>query len=379
MKPIWRSVSFATWTALLALLAALMLTWATPLLAATPADTTAPPAPPTSSDRPASKPPGDPAKALEWRSQALQRAQDAVIGLQVLALDEARSNSTLGRARQGSGVVISDDGLVLTIGYLVIEADRVALRLDDGRTVPARVVGYDVATGFGLVQALAPLRIAPAPLGATATLPHGEPLMIASGGDEGAVSAAALVSRRAFSGYWEYHLETALFTAPARRDHSGAGLFNADGELIGIGSLLVSDARPDAPADEATPTRQPGNMFVPVDLLRPILAELRGRGTTEASSRAWLGLNCVEHEGGVRVMRVSDDSPADVAGLEPGDRIVRIDGTAVTDLAVLWKTLWAGGAAEREVQLDIQRAGNAQTLKVFSVDRMKTLRRAQGI
>jgi S1-C subfamily serine protease len=315
----------------------------------------------------------EPPSAIEAQSRALQRASASVVGLRATAVDDARSAATLGRARQGSGVVIGSGDLVLTIGYLILEAEQVQLVTDDERELPARLIGYDVATGFGLVQALAPLRIEPAAFGSAATLARGEALMIVSGGEDGAISAAQLVSQRNFSGYWEYHVDGALFTAPARPDHSGAGLFNSRGELVGIGSLLVKDAAgPDGPA-------QNGNMFVPIDLLQPILTELRSRGSSRSSQRAWMGVNCVEAEGTVRVVRVNSDSPAEVAGLEPGDRIVRIDGTEVKALEVLWKTLWAGGAAEREVTLDIVRGGTAQTLKLQSVDRMKTLKSAQGI
>ena len=313
------------------------------------------------------------ASDIETQSRALQRASAAVVGLRATAVDDARSNASLGRTRQGSGVVIGTGDLVLTIGYLILEAEQVALITDDEREVPARLVGYDVATGFGLVQPLAPLRIAPAPFGAAADLQRGEALMVVSGGEDGAISAAQLLSRRDFSGYWEYHVDGALFTAPARPDHSGAGLFNGRGELVGIGSLLVRDAL--GPGEPA----RTGNMFVPIDLLQPILPELRRSGTSGPSHRAWMGVNCIESEGIVRVVRVNSDSPAEVAGLEPGDRIVRIDGTEVKALEVLWKTLWAGGAPEREVTLDIVRHGQPQTLKLQSVDRMKTLRSARGI
>ncbi len=310
---------------------------------------------------------------LADRSRALQRAANAVVGLQVIAIEGARSSATLGPQRMGSGVVIGQDGLVLTIGYLVLEAEQVQIVTDDDRTLPARVVGYDNATGFGLVQALAPLRIEPAPLGRAAALGAREAMMIASGGEDGAVSPAWLVSRRAFSGYWEYHINGALFTTPPRRDHSGAGLFNGNGELVGIGSLYVADAAAPEESD-----RVPGNMFVPVDLLAPILPELRRTGSIAAHRRAWLGINCIEQNGSVRVVRVTDDSPADVAGLQPGDNIVRVDGTEVHALEALWKTLWFG-AAEREVVLDILRDGSAQTVKVFSVDRSSTIKRPQGI
>ena len=194
--------------------------------------------------------------------------------------------------------------------------------------------------------------------------------MSSSSGTE--VGFTRLVGTRPFSGYWEYHIENALFTAPARPDHSGAGLFNADGELLGIGSLIVSDALGKGQAALR------GNMFVPIDLLKPILAELKERGLSRGSQRAWLGLNCVEHDGQIRVVRLTGSGPAEEAGLRPGDHIVRIDGVAVNDLESFYKALWQRDA-EREVTLDIRRAGNAQTLKVQAMDRMKTLRRPEGV
>ena len=309
---------------------------------------------------------------LHARRQALARANAAVIGVEVQALEDARSSATLGRARQGSGVLIGADGLVLTIGYLVLEADHVVLTLADDRRVPARVVAYDLATGFGLLQALAPIGLQPAPLGASSSVASDEPLMIASGGDDGDLSLARLVSRRPFSGYWEYHIEDALFTAPVRTDHSGAGLFNADGELVGIGSLVVADA---GGAERANVR---GNMFVPIDLLKPILPELRARGASQQSTRPWLGLNCTELGGQVRVLRPTPGSPAEAAGLVQGDTIVAVDGVPVGALEGFYKTLWRAGSAERDIALDIKRGDQALTLNVHAVDRMKTLSRPQG-
>jgi serine protease Do len=315
-----------------------------------------------------------PGADVEAQSRALQRAHDAVVGVRALALEDTHSNRNLGRARQGSGVVIGADGLVLTIGYLVLEADQVQLVLDAKRAIPARVVAYDVATGFGLLQALAPLRLQPVPIGRTSGIADEEPLMIASGGEDAAVSVARMVSRRPFSGYWEYHLEQALFTVPARPDHSGAGLFNGRGELIGIGSLLVADATGNEGGG-----RTAGNLFVPAELLPPILDELQAQGRSAASRRAWLGVNCVEIDGAVRVLRVNPESPAELAGLQRGDRIVRIDGAAVDSLERLYKQLWDGGAPERQVVMDVERGGQSMALTLQTVDRMKTLRRARGI
>ena len=307
------------------------------------------------------------------QSRLLNRAAGAVVGVRAQAVDEARSNQTLGREREGSGVVIDSDGLVLTIGYLVLEAEQVQLVTDDDREIPGRVVAYDLATGFGLVQPLTPLRLEAAPLGQSARVGQDEPLMVVSGGATGAVSAVRLVSRRPFAGYWEYRIEDALFTVPPHSDHSGAGLFNARGELVGIGSLRVTNA---LGSDQP---RHSGNMFVPIDLLPPILDELRRNGSSAASHRAWMGVNCVEDDGELRIVRVSDDSPADVAGLVAGDRILRIDGMAVRTLDQLWLALWRTGPPEREVRLEIQRDGGRQTVKIFTVERAKTLKRSQGV
>ena len=310
---------------------------------------------------------------LEAHKEALTRANAAVVGLQVVAVEDARSIATLGRERQGSGVLIGDDGMVLTIGYLILEADQVDVVAGDGRRIPARVVAYDLASGFGLVQALAPLGIAPAPLGVSAAVASDEPLLFASGGDERDLSLARMVSRRPFSGYWEYHIEGALFTAPARTDHSGAGLFNADGELVGVGSLVVGNA-----SDDSGPAMR-GNMFVPVDLLKPIFAELKARGSSRSSSRAWLGLNCVEAGGQVHVVRLSADGPAEAAGVQPQDVIVAVDGVRVADLASMYRTLWRGDRPERDVILEILRDGEILRLSVHAVDRMMTLSRPRGV
>ena len=310
---------------------------------------------------------------VQAKVAALERAQASVVGVRTIAVDDARSIENLGRERSGSGVVIDSDGLVVTIGYLILEADHVELVIEPDRVVPARVVAYDLASGFGLLQALTPLRVQPAKLGSSASLKDDDPLMIASGGESGDLSLARLVSRRPFSGYWEYHIDGALFTSPARTDHSGAALFNANGELLGIGSLVVMDALgPEKP-------RMPGNMFVPVDLLKAILPELRAHGATRSSRRAWLGVNCVEIDGIVRIARITPDSPAEDAGLARGDQILRIDGVDVNDLEGFYKTLWRGEVVERDITLVVSRGGVASTLKVHAKDRMKTLRQAKGI
>lgn len=309
----------------------------------------------------------------EPSADALQRAHTAVVGVLVNAIADARSTESLGRHRSGSGVVIGPDDLVLTIGYLMLEAENIQVVTHDRRTLPARAVAYDIATGFGLLRPLLPLRgIAPAPLGSIEELSPGDALMTVTGGEDGDVALTHVVDKRPFSGYWEYHIEAALFTSPPIPNHGGAAVFNRRGELMGIGSLFVGDAT-------GSGRRMPGNMFVPVDLLKPILAELQQTGTTRQSRRPWLGLNSVEREGRVHVLRVNQGSPAQAAGLRPGDVVLAVDDAQVPTLEAFYKKLWDRGSPEAEVRLKVQREEEIRDVTVRAVDRMSTMARPAGI
>ncbi|WP_255440170.1 S1C family serine protease [Caenimonas sedimenti] len=304
---------------------------------------------------------------------SLTKANAAVVGVQVTAADGARSAETLGKQRSGSGVVIGQDGLVLTIGYLMLEADTIQIVTQDDKTVPARAVAYDLATGFGLIRPLLPLRgISPVALGTTSQAKTGEPMMAAIGGEDADVSMTQLVSKRPFSGYWEYHIESALFTSPPIRNHSGAPLFNQRGELMGIGSLFVGDALGDN-------RRLPGNMFVPVDLLKPILAEMQQTGTTKVSRRPWLGLSSTEQGGRVQIVRVNQDSPAQTAGLKPGDFVLAVDGEKISTLEGFYKKLWSHADPTDEIELTVLQGAEIRKLTIKAVDRMETMRKPAGI
>lgn len=314
-----------------------------------------------------------PAPSIEDLLRPLQRAHQSVLGVRSVAIEDAPSVASLGARREGSGVVIGPDGLVVTIGYLVLEAQEVELIDAQERRWPARVVAYDVATGLALLKPLIPMQKPVVPLGRSLDHPEEEPMMMVSGGPDGEVGWTELIARRSYSGSWEYHIEGALYAAPARTDHSGAGLFNHAGELLGIGSLVVPHV------GNQTRPRQNVNVFVPVDLLRASLQDMRERGRSAASHRAWLGMHCTETVTGLRVIRINDDSPADVAGLLAGDRVERIDGQPVRALGDLWQALWRGGPPERTVVLDIVRDGERMSVPVFTVDRMKVLKRPEGV
>jgi serine protease Do len=304
---------------------------------------------------------------------ALNRANGAVVGIQVVAADGARSAETLGKERTGSGVVIGPDGLILTIGYLVLEAQTIQVVTQDNRTLPAGPVAYDLATGFGLVRSLLPLRgIAPVPLGTHKDLNTGDMVISAIGGADADVAMTQLVGKRPFSGYWEYHIDTALFTSPPIGNHSGAALFNQRGELVGIGSLFVGDATGEN-------ARKPGNMFVPIDLLKPILAEMQQTGSSRQSHRPWLGVTSSDQGGRVNVVRVTKDSPAEEAGIEAGDVVLAVDGAKVATLEEFYRKLWARAHPDDEVRLTVLQGADIKTLTIRAVDRMTTMIKPAGI
>jgi S1-C subfamily serine protease len=300
--------------------------------------------------------------------QALVAAANAVVGVKVKALPNARSNDTLGEERSGSGIVIRDDGLVLTIGYLIMEANEVQVVDPNGTIVPATVVAYDHATGFGLVKPLAKISPRPIKIGSSKPIGQLDRLMIVTGGEEQTLSIATVVSKRQFAGYWEYLIPDAIFTAPPRLDHSGAALINKDGELVGVGSLFVMDA--------ITPgEKMPGNMFVPVDLLKPILDEMVKTGGQKAGRRPWLGVNSLEEDGRVKVMHVNEESPADKAGVVAGDIILSVNGEPVETLENFYGKLWRPGAEPgNEVKLTVLHGVSLKELTVRSIDRREFMR-----
>jgi S1-C subfamily serine protease len=319
-----------------------------------------------------SSPPPAAPREDEASYRTLLEATNAVVQVKVKAIGNARTSRTLGAERAGSGVLIAPSGLVLTIGYLVLEAEKVEVTNHEGKTLPATVVAYDHATGFGLVRPLGPLGSRPVRLGSSGKVEELDRVMIASGGADGTVTVATVVSKRPFAGYWEYAIDGAIFTSPPRADHSGAALINKDGELVGIGSLFVMDAM--SPGE-----RLPGNMFVPVDLLKPILDEMLQTGRSKVGVRPWIGVNSLEVDGHVKVLRVTEESPADEAGLRPGDIILSVNGEKVTALPQLYRIMWAAGSPGVELRFKVLQGNNVRDLKIRSLDRLEFLRKKPTI
>ncbi len=306
------------------------------------------------------------AAAAQSRGPAQNRmaeAVQAVVGLTAHISEDARSAKTLGTERSGSGVIIGSDGLVLTVGYLILEAHRVVITTANDEEIEAKIVAYDFDTGFGLVRAPFTDRPRVAAIGNAERLTQGDPVYVASRVSDIDVAQATVVSRREFAGYWEYLLANAIFTTPQYPAFGGAPLFSAEGTLVGIGSLAVRHAG----ADSAV---LPGNMFIPIDALKPVLAELLTLGRRSGKEKPWFGIWTAEAEnGGVAIGFVAADSPAQKAGLMRGDVITRVEGDMVSGQADLYRKIWAAGEKAGEIALTIRRGSELTERRVAAVGR----------
>ncbi|HET6184437.1 MAG TPA: S1C family serine protease [Acetobacteraceae bacterium] len=297
----------------------------------------------------------------------LERALSAVVGLKCYIPPDAFTAETLGTERAGSGVVIRDSGLIVTIGYLITEAETVWITTRDGRAVPGHALAYDQESGFGLVQALGRLELPALELGDSDSLRVGDQAVFAASGGRHHAVEVRVVGRQEFSGYWEYVLDEAIFTAPAHPFWGGCGLIGTDGKLLGIGSLILQQG-------DQQRRRHDMNMVVPIGLLGPNLDELMTYGRLNRPARPWLGLYAAEQEDELVVGGLADKGPAEQAGVQTGDHILSVNGETVADLASLWRRVWASGSAGAEVRLKLVRDGHTLNVAIRSADRAKFLK-----
>jgi S1-C subfamily serine protease len=289
----------------------------------------------------------------------------AVVHIKTSINPDGRSVANLGRSRDGTGIVIDNDGLILTIGYLMVEAQSAEVITTEGRAVPANVVGYDHESGFGLLRAIMPLKARPLPLGHSAGLKEDDQVVIAGHGGRARVAPVRIVSKRVFAGSWEYLLDEAIYTTPPYPDWSGAALIDRAGKLVGVGSLILKDASGQG---------DPGNMFVPIDRLTPILADLIAEGRAAGPAKPWLGVITQELGGRLIVSGVAPGGPAEKAGVRHGDIIESVGTAAPKDMEDFYRKIYARGAAGVTVPLDVRRAEESRHFEVKSMNRLDHLR-----
>jgi S1-C subfamily serine protease len=302
-----------------------------------------------------------------YADQAAEEILKAVVKIRAVVPKDARSARTLGTEREGHGVVIDSKGHILTIGYLISDAETIEVTGPAGKPVHATFVGYDHNTGFGLLRADESLRVEPMKLGQSSEIKEGDPLLVAGHGGKDSVQVGQVIARKEFVGYWEYLIENAIYITPPYPNFGGAALIDRDGRLIGIGSIFTQMAIPGLGAI-------PCNMFVPIDLLNPILPDLITRGRSREAPRPWLGLNAEEAHGRVFVTRVTSEGPAERAGLQPEDLILGVNGKPVSGLADFYRKVWALGSAGVDVSLSILRGTQIRDIIIHSTDRYQSLR-----
>ncbi len=297
----------------------------------------------------------------------LERALGALVLLRVEVPEDAFTAQILGTERLGNGVVIGEDGLILTIGYLVTEASSIWITTAQGAVLAGHPLAYDQATGFGLVMPLGRLGAPPLARGSAARARVGDDVMVAGHGGRAHALKGQLFDKREFAGYWEYVLDEALFAAPAHPQWGGTALIGADGRLLGIGSLLVEEKHNDKAVQ--------GNWFVPVDLLEPILEDLVKRGRSRRAARPWLGMYTTEIGAKLVVAGLASGGPADRAGVKLGDVVVGVAGELPQGLADLFRRVWALGPAGVEVPLTVARSGKRQDMRLATIDRTDFLKK----
>jgi len=307
------------------------------------------------------------APSARAQAPSINELLSGVVQIKTYINRDGQTVRNLGRERSGSGIVIDDAGHILTIGYLMLEAHAAEVVTNDGRTVPANVLGYDHESGFGLLRAIQPLKVPPLPLGKSAEVKRGDRVLVASFGGAAMVAPVFVVAKREFAGSWEYLLDEAIFTSPPHSAWSGAALLNREGQVVGVGSLIMADVSGESAGI-------PGNMFVPIDRLSPVLADLIEDKDPAGTARPWLGVNTEEIGGRLLVSRVTPDGPADKAGIKRGDIIRGVDGDAAKSLGGLYRMIWAKGSAGVTVPLDVVRDNASRRVEIKSMNRRDHLK-----
>jgi len=304
-----------------------------------------------------------------------QTAEDilkAIVKVRAVIHDDAVTAQSLGTEREGNGVLIDPAGHILTIGYLILESKIIEVTGPDGQVMDATFIGYDYDTGFGLLRVNKALNLTPMKLGSSSKLKAGEPALVADHKGSESVLGVRIAARQEFTGYWEYLLESAIYTIPPFQNYGGAALIGSDGYLLGIGSIFTQiDVTGFGPL--------PANMFVPIDLLKPILKDLKSAGRSRNPPKPWLGMHTDESHGRVFLIRIHPGGPAQKANLQVGDLILKVNNQSVEGQADFFRKVWALGTAGVKVPLSILRGTKIQDITLQSADRYQFIKRGPEV
>lgn len=299
----------------------------------------------------------------------LDSAINSVVKVRTSIPAAAFTADVLGTERIGSGVLINNSGLILTVGYLVTEAETVWLTTNLNQSIPGHVVAYDQSSGLGLIQALGSLDIDASELDSSDLVTVNDDIFFISyGGIEH--SLCSKISRiDEFAGYWEYLLEAAIYTSPPHPQWGGAAVFNKKGHIIGIGSLFLQEI--------FEGQNLQGNLAIPTSILKSIMGDMLEFGRSSAPARPWLGMYAVESEKTLTVNSLARYGPAELAGVLQGDKVVGVGEESVSTLANFFRSVWTLGAAGVSVPININRNGNQLQLVINSIDRNDFLLKPQ--
>ena len=293
--------------------------------------------------------------------EEVKKLYESIVRIYSIVPPDARTANSLGTERRGSGVII-DDKHILTIGYIVVEADTINIGLPGGKTVPGELVGYDHTSGFGILRTINSTKLNPLKLGDSDEIKVDELLFVMPYPDQGQASAANAVSRRSFAGWWEYYLDKPIYTFPMNYSWAGTPLINQQGEILGIGSLFVSESL-------SPGVSSPGNLFVPINDLKPILKDLIDNGRRTKNIKPYMGLSSEDSTGKVSVTRVNENGPAAKAGIMPNDVILSVNGKDVRNMTEFYKTVWGLGGPGTVLKLDIDRNEQRLSFELTTMDR----------
>jgi S1-C subfamily serine protease len=293
---------------------------------------------------------------------AIDEILGAVVSITAHIPEDAMSADLLGTERSGHGVFIREDGLIVTVGYIVLDAETIWVGTDENTLVPAYLIANDFDSGLALLKPSLPVDVHAVELGSAADLETGEPVFVVGSGGISDTIEARVVAKHEFAGRWEYLLEEAVYTAPVHPGWAGTAMLDGSGRLCGIGSLMLQD--PGISTREA-----PVNLIIPIDTIAPVLNELCQYGRRRTPPRPWLGMLIHEDEEQLLVAGVYRGCPADSAGLRPGDIIVRVCGRPPFSLADFLRRVWARGPAGVSVPLTVLRDSELVEVTVETTER----------